>query len=349
MGFSPGFAYLEGSRARCTGAARGRAAPGGAGRVGGPRQRPRRRLSHARHPAAGTWSDAPASPVLRRDARPTPLLAPGDRVRFTVAGAGDPVEPGPVPAPAWSLPSEAPRPVFEVVAAGLRAVVQDGGRRGVAAVGVPAAGPADPVSFDLANRLVGERGRARARRAHRRRDPAALPRRVPRGGRRRRARGPRRRQPGAGRTSPPLGRGSGARASVASDGGCRTYVSVAGGFLGPAVVREQRQRRVVPGSAPDRSRRGSALHAGAWTPPLGDHLVAGAATDVDAARAGGAARRPRPAPRAVRRPTRWRGWPRRSSWSSRRRNRVGLRLRADDGRAGLRGGRTGASSTPRAS
>ncbi len=45
--------------------------------------------------------------------------------------------------------------MFEVVAPGLRAVLQDGGRRGVAAVGVPAAGPADPVSFELANRLAG--------------------------------------------------------------------------------------------------------------------------------------------------------------------------------------------------
>ena len=45
--------------------------------------------------------------------------------------------------------------MLEVVAPGLRAAVQDGGRRGVAAVGVPSAGPADPVSFALANGLVG--------------------------------------------------------------------------------------------------------------------------------------------------------------------------------------------------
>ena len=45
--------------------------------------------------------------------------------------------------------------VIEVVDPGLLTLVQDAGRRGVAALGVPAAGPADPESMQLANRLVG--------------------------------------------------------------------------------------------------------------------------------------------------------------------------------------------------
>ena len=82
------------------------------------------------------------------------MLAPGDRVRFTVAGAGRRAEPEPVVPPPWSLPPGA-RAVLEIEAPGCGPSLQDGGRRGVAAVGVPAAGPADPVSFELANRLAG--------------------------------------------------------------------------------------------------------------------------------------------------------------------------------------------------
>ena len=43
----------------------------------------------------------------------------------------------------------------EVVAPGLLSLVEDAGRRGVAALGVPGAGPADPESMQLANALVG--------------------------------------------------------------------------------------------------------------------------------------------------------------------------------------------------
>ena len=43
----------------------------------------------------------------------------------------------------------------EVVDPGLLSLVEDGGRRRVAAMGIPRAGPADPDAMRLANRLVG--------------------------------------------------------------------------------------------------------------------------------------------------------------------------------------------------
>jgi KipI family sensor histidine kinase inhibitor len=43
----------------------------------------------------------------------------------------------------------------EVLDAGLMSMIEDGGRRSVAALGIPRAGPADPETMRLANRLVG--------------------------------------------------------------------------------------------------------------------------------------------------------------------------------------------------
>jgi KipI family sensor histidine kinase inhibitor len=85
---------------------------------------------------------------------PYATLAPGDAVQLVASAAGDVLEPEPLSLAPWSPPGGS-RPVLQVEAPGWRAVVQDGGRRGVAAIGVPAAGPADPVSHTLANRLVG--------------------------------------------------------------------------------------------------------------------------------------------------------------------------------------------------
>ena len=96
-----------------------------------------------------------AFPLFSPVVAPYAVLAPGDRVQFTGGrrGRAGRARAG-GPASAWSPPPGS-RPVFEVVAPGLRAVLQDGGRRGVAAAGVPGAGPADPLSFELANRLAG--------------------------------------------------------------------------------------------------------------------------------------------------------------------------------------------------
>jgi len=278
MGFSPGFAYLEGL-------------PGPLDRV--PR-RPRPRpvvpagsvaVANGRaavYPTAspGGWHlvGRTGFPLFSAQAPPYAVLAPGDRVRFTVAGAGERVEPEPVAAPSWFPPPEA-RAVFEVVAPGLRAVVQDGGRRGVAAVGVPGAGPADPVSFDLANRLTGNAARA-----------GALE--LTGGGTRLRClaachvavvgAAPEVRVDG---TPVPAGQLLPLAAGQVLDvgrqhGGCRSYVSVAGGFLGPEWFGSCASDELT-GLGPGPLAPRQVLHAGVWTPPLGDHVVTGCATDVD--------------------------------------------------------------------
>ncbi len=279
VGFSPGFAYLDGLAEPL------RAVP----RRAHPRpQVPAGSLAladgHAAvYPAAspGGWQLVGRTGVsLFSPARPPyARLAPGDEVRLTVAGPGDRTEPEPIAAPAWVPPAVA-RPVLEVVAPGLRAVVQDGGRRGVAAVGVPSAGPADPVSFALANRLVGNapssgaleligggarlRGRALCHVAvvgaapEVRVDGAPVP---------------------AGRVLPLAG------GQVLEVGrlarGCRTYVAVAGGVLGPAPFGSSASDELCGlGAGPLRA--GQLVWAGPWAPPLGDHLEPGAASEVEA-------------------------------------------------------------------
>ena len=334
LGFSPGFAYLEGL-------------PSPLDRV--PR-RPRPRSvvpagsvaianGHAAvYPTAspGGWHLVGRSgfPLFSAQAPPYAALAAGDRVRFTVAGAGERLEPEPVVAPPWSVPAGA-RAVFEVVTPGLRAVVQDGGRRGVAAVGVPRAGPADPVSFDLANRLTGNATGV-----------AALE--LTGGGTRLHCLGgchaavvgaaPEVRVDG---TPEPAGQLLPLAAGQVLDvgrqhGGCRSYLSVAGGFLGPewfGSCASDELTRLGPGPLAARD----VLHAGAWMPPLGDHLVAGCAPDVDTSSP--VALRVVPGPHAelfaADALTRLAGVDFVVQPAS---NRVGLRLRAEAGAATLRSG-----------
>jgi KipI family sensor histidine kinase inhibitor len=102
--------------------------------------------------------------MFNPDKPPYALLRAGDSVRFTRAdGASAPSasasgsdtdrSSGPQ---AQRTPLRASTPRFiEVVEPGTLTLMQDAGRRGVAAIGVPAAGPADPDGFRLANRLVG--------------------------------------------------------------------------------------------------------------------------------------------------------------------------------------------------
>ena len=255
VGFSPGFAYLDGLPGPL------RAVPR--------RARPRPVVpagsvalanGHAAvYPTAspGGWQlvGRTGFPLLSLERPPYAVLAPGDRVLFTAAAAGDLLEPVPPPAPVWTVPAGARR-VLEVVAPGLRAVVQDGGRRGVAAVGVPSAGPADPVSFALANQLVGNaagsgtleltgggtrlRGLAACHVAAVGAAPETL----------------RRRQHGAGRT----GRAPGARAGAhgGSAPARMPHLPVGRGRVPrPRGVREQRERRA------DRARSRAARTEGA--------------------------------------------------------------------------------------
>ena len=278
MGFSPGFAYLEGLPSPLDSVPR--------------RPRPRPVVpagsvaianGHAAvYPTAspGGWHlvGRTGFPFFSAQAPPYAALAPGDRVRFTVAGAIDPVEPEPVVAPPWSAPPDA-RAVFEVVVPGLRAVLQDGGRRSVAAVGVPGAGPADPLSFDLANRVTGNAVGA-----------GALE--LTGGGTRLRCldgchvavvgAAPEVRVDGAAVTAGqllPLGAGQVLEVGR-QHGGCRSYVSVAGGFLGPEWFGSCASDELT-GLGPGPLAARDVLHAGAWAPPLGDHVAADCGTDVD--------------------------------------------------------------------
>ena len=278
MGFSPGFAYLEGLPSPLDSVPR--------------RPRPRPVVpagsvaianGHAAvYPTAspGGWHlvGRTGFPFFSAQAPPYAALAPGDRVRFTVAGAIDSVEPEPVVAPPWSAPPDA-RAVFEVVVPGLRAVLQDGGRRSVAAVGVPGAGPADPLSFDLANRVTGNAVGA-----------GALE--LTGGGTRLRCldgchvavvgAAPEVRVDGAAVTAGqllPLGAGQVLEVGR-QHGGCRSYVSVAGGFLGPEWFGSCASDELT-GLGPGPLAARDVLHAGAWAPPLGDHVAADCGTDVD--------------------------------------------------------------------
>jgi KipI family sensor histidine kinase inhibitor len=281
VGFSPGFAYLDGLPAALASIPR--------------RDRPRPAVpagsvalanGHAAvYPTAspGGWQlvGRTGFPLLSLDQAPYAVLAPGDRVQFRVAAAGEAMEAAAPGVRTW-VPVSGARPVLEVLAPGLRTVLQDAGRRGVAASGVPGAGAADPVSYGLANALAGNA-------------PGAAVLEVTGGGVALRALGP------------CHAAVVGAAAAVRVDGtdespagrllpievgqvleigalarGCRTYVAVAGGFLGPAPFGS-RSSDELSGLGPGALRRGATLYAGEWAPPLGDHLVAGAATVLPAA------------------------------------------------------------------
>jgi KipI family sensor histidine kinase inhibitor len=277
VGFSPGFAYLDGLAPPLRDVPR--------------RARPRRVVAagsvalangHAAvYPTAspGGWQlvGRTGFPLFSLDGPPYAVLAPGDRVQFALAGAGDPLEPTPDPPRTWSPPAGA-RVVLEVRAPGLRAVVQDAGRRHVAAAGVPIAGSADPVSCALANGLAGN-------------VPGAAALEVTGGGTRLRCLGP---CHVAVVGAAPAVRVDGSEVTPgqlvplavgqvleigALRRGCRTYVAVAGGLLGPEVFASQSSDE-LSGLGRGALGPGDHLVAGAWFPPLGDHLAPGAATQL---------------------------------------------------------------------
>jgi KipI family sensor histidine kinase inhibitor len=92
---------------------------------------------------------------------PYSLLRAGDRVRLRAAEIADETAAPSGPGRRQSLPPDAGRCV-RVEDAGLFSLVQDQGRRGAARLGVPRAGAADPDSFRIANRLVGNADSAAA-------------------------------------------------------------------------------------------------------------------------------------------------------------------------------------------
>jgi KipI family sensor histidine kinase inhibitor len=327
VGFSPGFAYLDGLSPALAGIPR--------------RHRPRPAVAagsvalangHAAvYPTAspGGWQlvGRTGSSLLSLDEPPYAVLAPGDRVQFSVAVAGKAAPPPRPAARSWAPPPGA-RPVFEVLAPGLRAVLQDAGRVGVAASGVPAAGAADAVSGALANALAGNA-------------PGAAVLEITGGGTSLRVLGachaavvgvaPAVRVDGtdvssAGRLLP-LEAGQVLEVRAVARG-CRTYVAVAGGLLGPEVFASPSSDE-LSGLGPGPLSSGATLHAGDWAPPLGDHLVAGAATELPVA--GPVELRVVPGPHAERFEP---GVLERAAATSFRvrneSNRVGVRLRAEE-------------------
>jgi KipI family sensor histidine kinase inhibitor len=159
LGFAPGFPYLIGLPDELAAISRHRSprpwVPGGSVAVAGgfaavyPRASP------------GGWrllgrTDVPLFDPIRP---PFALLGPGDRVRFTVAERArsrPPERTGrPEPGPARSPLAARGERFIEVVEPGVMTLVEDGGRAGLAAIGVPGSGPADAAAMGLANLLVG--------------------------------------------------------------------------------------------------------------------------------------------------------------------------------------------------
>ncbi len=211
-------------------------------------------------------------------APPFSRLSAGDRVRFSemsgaLAGEApeDPSRSSPTP---WADVHEtdaAGRPIFVVEQAGIRTVRQDAGRRGVAALGVPSASPADPYSFRLANELVGNAADA---------DTLEMT-----------ASGPTLRclastyvavvgaAPDLRLDGRPVAAGqvlpvsAGQELSVgAIRHGFRSYLGVAGGFVGPEVFGSGASDQLT-NLGPGQIQPGDRLWAGAVRPPLGDHLA----------------------------------------------------------------------------
>ena len=264
-GFSPGFAYLSGLPPALATVLR-RSAPravvpaGSVALAGGfagvyPQASP------------GGWHVVGRTDMVLFDPDRPPYarLRPGGRVRLVeshlppVAGAG---AGGGRRAP---LRAVGPR-VVVVEEAGWCTTVQDGGRRGVAALGVPRAGGADPFALRLANRLVGND------------DDAAVIETT--------ARGPRLRFAAAthvavvgsaavtvdGRSVPagavvPVGRDQ--TLSVGDENaGLHSYVAVAGGIEAPTVF-DSRSSDALSGLGPGALRSGDVLGFGPAGRPRG--------------------------------------------------------------------------------
>ena len=154
VGFLPGFGYLGGlaeSLATPRRATPRPSIPAGSVGIGGSQT--------GVYPFAspGGWNLIGRSSVRLFDpGRPRPgLWAVGDRVRFTAADPAGMAADEKAPAVPETAKSGHGRPVITVVQPGLFTTIQDLGRPGYRASGVPLSGAADPVSLRLANLLVG--------------------------------------------------------------------------------------------------------------------------------------------------------------------------------------------------
>ena len=152
VGFAPGFPYLTGLpepvRSLPRRATPRPSVPAGSVAVAGgfasvyPRSTP------------GGWHllGRTAVPLFDASNPPHGRVAPGDRVRFVVAGDDLPGLPEPT---VRALLDTGDGPALDIVAPGLLSLVEDRGRRRVAALGVPAAGAADPEALTAVNLLLG--------------------------------------------------------------------------------------------------------------------------------------------------------------------------------------------------
>jgi KipI family sensor histidine kinase inhibitor len=104
----------------------------------------------------GGWQLIGRTPLAIFDPGRTPasLFSPGDLVRFNPVTSWSPVSPGPPAHRPTSTASWTGRQ-FTVIKPGLLTTIQDIGRWGHQAVGVPVSGPMDDVSYRLANLIVG--------------------------------------------------------------------------------------------------------------------------------------------------------------------------------------------------
>ena len=252
-------------------------------------------------------------PLFSLAGPPYASLSPGDVVHFCVAGGDDPLEPAPFALPTW-IPPRGSRPVMETEVPGWRCVLQDGGRRGVAAIGVPSAGAADPDSYTLANRLVGNADVAGAVE-------------ITVGGARLRTLGPCHvavvgggvgigvdGTPAPSDQVLPLAPGQVLQIDPMHPGCALLPLGRRRGGR-PGGVRELRHATSCRGSDRVHS-RGQVLHAGPWHPPLGDHLVPVDRPEVEPGwRDRLPARRPGSTSRVVPARRCWSAWPGNASWS----------------------------------
>ena len=161
IGFLPGFGYLAGLDRRLVTPRRGTPrlrVPAGSVGIGGPQT--------GVYPFAspGGWNILGMSPARLFDAarvRPS-LLEVGDRVRFVEITPDELLEPRRGEAQPARQSADVPGRSLTVLKPGLFTTIQDLGRPGYRASGVPLSGAADAVSLRLANLLVGNREDAAA-------------------------------------------------------------------------------------------------------------------------------------------------------------------------------------------
>ncbi len=153
LGFSPGFAYMGDLVPRLAAAAsrlatpRPRVAGGSVGIAGG-------QTGVYPRPSPGGWRLLGRTPLCPFDPHrePPALFRQGDTVVFAPVGTS-----GADPGPPLRAREDDPDGILalHVLRPGLLTTIQDLGRPGHEADGVPAAGAADPLAAVLANRLVG--------------------------------------------------------------------------------------------------------------------------------------------------------------------------------------------------